>query len=868
MSNTDSRNAAIALTSRLVQRLGPAIVFVVMATFFFGESFWRNEQFVFRDAAHFYYPLFHEVARQWKQGEIPLWSPWDGVGMPLAADATSSVFYPGKLLLLGPWGFDHGLRLYVVGHYLLAYWGMYKGARVWHCSRSGACLAAVSYALGGPLLSYHSNVVFLVGAAWLPWALASGWRLIRRPEVGAAVWLAVCLALMVLGGDPQLAYHVTGLLILGALFFALPFRHGSWNRWLLRRGWRSGAVAASAALALALAAVQILPSSGWSARSERSASQAPRNIYELTAALAKSPGRGVEWDALLARADARSHLRHSYDFSIGPWSWPETFWPGFSGSMYPQNQRWLKAIPAEGRVWFASLFVGTWTVVLAAVGLGHRPWTRLDRWMLSIAAVGMLASLGWYGLGWLVQEFGYVTAWYDIDNLPVGSPFGGLYWLMTVVLPQYVSFRYPAKWWIIVSLVLALLAARGLDRTRQMHWNRHHLVLSGLAFLSLGIGAAIYAAAERLGALLPATPTDGLFGPLDAAGGIRLAAGGLVQAAVILLIGTGLVRYGPRYWIGGSLVVLLGVDLAIAHHAILPTAPVPYWRTGPPPQHLPTPTADDPLPGVYRSRAIDFYPRHFASNGSEERQLEGLRIDRQTLFPRYHLLEPVRAVPSVVSIMPADYQTLWEGATTAEAGKLLRDMLGAHNHFRETPDQTLEVRDRPAPWPAAFFQNHVTWRAPPAKNDPEILRQDAQQLLQQLTNYDGDERPVVLETVSSNDHPGDAAGETSPSAPLHYRRLASGSIGIELSRPSSGWVIIREFYDPNWRCRITTTSGEVKAAVPIYRANRVLMGVRVSEEDRYLRLDYWPVSFVWGLCVSSVAWILVVILAAMRLRQG
>ena len=139
--------------------------FVVLATIFFGGSFVRQEQFVFRDAAHFYYPLFHEVTRQWKAGEIPLWSPWDGIGVPLAADATPSVFYPGKLLLVTPLGFDFGLRLYVLIHYAIAYAGIYVASRIWGCSRTASVLAAVAYAFGGPLLSYHSNIIFLVGSS-------------------------------------------------------------------------------------------------------------------------------------------------------------------------------------------------------------------------------------------------------------------------------------------------------------------------------------------------------------------------------------------------------------------------------------------------------------------------------------------------------------------------------------------------------------------------------------------------------------------------------------------------------------------------------------------------------------------------------
>ena len=48
-----------------------------------------------------------------------------------------------------------------------------------------AGLCAVSYAFGGNVLFQYCNVVFLVGAAWLPAALlASDWMLLRRSVIG------------------------------------------------------------------------------------------------------------------------------------------------------------------------------------------------------------------------------------------------------------------------------------------------------------------------------------------------------------------------------------------------------------------------------------------------------------------------------------------------------------------------------------------------------------------------------------------------------------------------------------------------------------------------------------------------------------
>ena len=70
----------------------------------------------------------------------------------------------------------------------------------------GSHLAGLSYAFGAPILFQYGNVIFLVGAAWMPWGLRAIDRLLRQRRRRGGVELAVVLALQVLGGDPEAAY--------------------------------------------------------------------------------------------------------------------------------------------------------------------------------------------------------------------------------------------------------------------------------------------------------------------------------------------------------------------------------------------------------------------------------------------------------------------------------------------------------------------------------------------------------------------------------------------------------------------------------------------------------------------------------------
>ena len=75
-------------------------------------------------------------------------------------------------------------------------------------------MAAIAYTFCGVVLFLHTNAIFLVGAAWLPLAFAATERLFEHPCFRRIAALAVVWAMMILGGDPQMAYHAVALAVL------------------------------------------------------------------------------------------------------------------------------------------------------------------------------------------------------------------------------------------------------------------------------------------------------------------------------------------------------------------------------------------------------------------------------------------------------------------------------------------------------------------------------------------------------------------------------------------------------------------------------------------------------------------------------
>ncbi len=146
------------------------LVFACFAALFLGcyfPVFFQDRQFGFRDAGHYYYPLYQRVQTEWEEGRWPLWEPEENSGMPLLGNPTAAVLYPGKLIYaVLPYAW--GARVYVVVHTVLAFAAMLILMRGWQISWTGSGLGALAYAFGVPVLFQSCNVIYLVGASWLP----------------------------------------------------------------------------------------------------------------------------------------------------------------------------------------------------------------------------------------------------------------------------------------------------------------------------------------------------------------------------------------------------------------------------------------------------------------------------------------------------------------------------------------------------------------------------------------------------------------------------------------------------------------------------------------------------------------------------
>jgi len=852
--------------------LGAALFVWLFAGLLFGGG-----MFAFRDTAHFYYPLLKLVTGEWAAGRVPLWNPYENLGQPLAANPTSSAFYPGLAVFALPLGYVWCFRIYVLGHLILAVLGAYGLARRFAASVPAAGVAAISYAFSGTVLFQHCNVVFLVGAAWLPVAMIAADRMLRqesgdkgegtgvrgqgagvrgqgagvrgqgagvrgqgaedRGRVGWAVALGMVLALMVLGGDPQAAYHAG---LLAALYAA-------WLWWTQRKaacGFATAARGRLALLALAavtaalLSAVQVLPSLEYARRSNR-------DVGSFT-------------DRLLCRIEPGTHPEHTYHFSVGPWRLAEYVWPNVFGRQFPAHRRWIDVLPAEGRVWVPSLYMGLLPLLLAVSAMRFRrkrhgslfesnsggraarsPEDGSARFFTWLILLAVLASFGWYGLGWLVGE-----VWLLFGGDPGGAaPVGGLYWLMNVLLPGYAYFRYPAKLLVVAALGLSVLAARGFDRVFGGEAARFRRGLLWLGALSACGAVAALPVRPWWAGWMAAVRSDVLFGPLDATGAANDLLAAFVQTAVLCGMlwwltgaGAGLCRFSRSengavpFWPTAVAVVVVALDLAVANRWMVATAPAEIWREEPQlaaaiGRHAEGTAGPAPI-RVYRHPL--WLPERWREAGSPNRPVEAVRWDHDTLWPKYPLLVPLAVTEVHGTMMPGDYQSLLGRARASGAVFRLGRYVVLPGDKALPGGERIGVQIGGGPVEDVSLWHH-------AGHLPRAWIEHAR----------------VEEAFARV--PAPRTGESCEIVDFGPSRV---EIAAELAEP--GMVVLAEQFYPGWRAGVRAEGGAGRP-VEIERTREVMRGVWLPAGRHRIVYRYRPTSVFTGGILSGAAWLAVAV---------
>ncbi len=260
------------MTSRRLREEVPVLALAGAVVALFGTAVLGRGVFFERDVGSYWYPQVATLVRVVTSGAWPVWDPDEGFGVPLLADPSSQVFYPTtwlNLLLLPPAVY----AVLVVVHTFWAGAGTYRLARRWGLGQLAATASAWTWCASGPFLSAATLYHHFCGAAWMPWLLLAGERLLEERTPAAAARLALTAGAQALAGSAEMCTFSILAFLLRAVEWAIERRPGRERRRAARALLLAGAVAA------AVAAAQWLPTAALLASTSRARFQAGDNLY-------------------------------------------------------------------------------------------------------------------------------------------------------------------------------------------------------------------------------------------------------------------------------------------------------------------------------------------------------------------------------------------------------------------------------------------------------------------------------------------------------------------------------------------------------------------------------------------------------------
>ncbi len=380
-----------------------------------------------------------------RAGTLPLWNPFNGMGAPLLANYQLAFFYPPNWLgyLFAAAGgiawMAWGETLVMAMHLSWAAVGMMAFQKRLGVNITGRLVSGLAFGMCGYLVARVGFFSIVIASTWLPWMMLAATSLANsvknadrdiRKVLKPVLYVSLCAAMQLLSGHAQISFYSL-ILITGWIIFRSFHRGGIKGVF-----WVLPFFAGSLLFALAIAAVQLLPTFEYLLDSQRSTN--------------------VDYSIAMV-------------YSFWPWRFLTLVFPNFFGSPGMANY-WGYA-----NFWEDAVYIGILPLVAAVSTIIHilpRPnkkdWddkSAAAAFFLVVILLGFLLALGW--------------------NTPV-FPFLYRY------VPTFDMFNGPARFLIWVEFALAVLAGIGVEKWtrpegRALRWTR----LSIAASLAVSVGAAL-----------------------------------------------------------------------------------------------------------------------------------------------------------------------------------------------------------------------------------------------------------------------------------------------------------------------------------------------------------------------------------------
>jgi hypothetical protein len=162
------------------------------------------------DAVNTMYPWLKTSVTLISKGELPVWTPYEGLGRPLYSNIQAAPFYPPTWLLAFITGENLSFfvfQLYLLCHLGIGGLGIYFLAKNFELSLFSSFAAAIVF-MGGGFFLGHISMLSIVGSLiWIPWLFLAWFKANKSNFLIWTPTFGIFCALSVLAGQPQPFYY-------------------------------------------------------------------------------------------------------------------------------------------------------------------------------------------------------------------------------------------------------------------------------------------------------------------------------------------------------------------------------------------------------------------------------------------------------------------------------------------------------------------------------------------------------------------------------------------------------------------------------------------------------------------------------------